>query len=404
MTKQKYFVPIMDNGGGTAKLDFVWSFLKSIGPRGVHSVRVSDSHPSRGRNRAAKLFLDTDCEYLLFIDSDIIFEEKDLLRLEESDEPLIGGTYFLKQREIVPCANALPGTAIKMTGEKIEVKRTGTGFMRIHRSVFEALKTVVPEYRNMSPSPQWDFFGSGVIDGEWLSEDWYFCDMARKVGIRTILDTGILLRHEGAIHYPVLPDALPKLKVCPETMKAHIEEIFAGEYTVKDMPAPATILDLGGNIGGFAIWASENWPEATITSFEPSAANCMMFEMNTKGKANITLHRAAVGPNAGSGRLYYGPSNAGEHSLVYHFGNGWEDVSIEAIENLPRAEFVKIDVEGMELEVCRKYDFSGTKTVCLEYHQEDFREQILGIMERAGFTNQGGHVHGMGVGVLKFTR
>jgi hypothetical protein len=41
------------------------------------------------------------------------------------------------------------------------------------------------------------FFPSGLLDGEFLSEDYYFCELAALAGIAVYVDTQIRLRHVG---------------------------------------------------------------------------------------------------------------------------------------------------------------------------------------------------------------
>ena len=90
-----------------------------------------------------------------------------------------------------------------------EIARAGTGFLRVHRTVLEKMKDVGPSNANWSQhyvnhgSDEWEFFPVGVVNKEFLSEDWYFCDRARALGFKIMLDTRIQLRHEGVAIYPI---------------------------------------------------------------------------------------------------------------------------------------------------------------------------------------------------------
>jgi hypothetical protein len=57
---------------------------------------------------------------------------------------------------------------------------------------------------------EWDFFPVGVVNKEYLSEDWYFCDKARALGFKVMLDTRVQLRHEGSAIFP-LDEVVEKL-------------------------------------------------------------------------------------------------------------------------------------------------------------------------------------------------
>ena len=55
------------------------SLLKS-GMEGVFYPIVSESLISRGRNAAAAFFLKSDCDYMLFVDTDMAFSVKDFFK------------------------------------------------------------------------------------------------------------------------------------------------------------------------------------------------------------------------------------------------------------------------------------------------------------------------------------
>ena len=197
------FIPLLENGNGNVKANFMYSFLESIASRPFHVIHIADSLVSRARNVAAAAFLKTEYEFLLFWDADIIATDQHLTWLGEHDDEILCGIYPKKCKELIPVLNTLPGTESIETGGLIEIARGGTGFMRIHRSVFEAMKKVCPEYDNHGEL-QWDFFQVGVRKREYCSEDWSLCDIARSLGFKIMLDSRIQLRHEGSAIYPLL--------------------------------------------------------------------------------------------------------------------------------------------------------------------------------------------------------
>jgi hypothetical protein len=213
------FVPILSNGDGKVMVDFVMSLLVCLCQCPTVEVKsISDSLVSRARNVAVAIFLKSDREFLLFWDADIIVQRHDIEHLFESDADILCGIYPKKQLDLVPVFQTLEGHEITPCGGLVEVKRSGTGFMRIHRSVFEKFieSGMAPKYTNHGED-QWDFFPVGVVDGEYLSEDWAFSDNARKLGYKVMLDTRIQTRHQGLATYPIqtpAPDGLfiPKLK------------------------------------------------------------------------------------------------------------------------------------------------------------------------------------------------
>src|ERR1700761_8056209 len=66
-----------------------------------------ESHIDRARNRIAKLFLDTDYSHLLFLDSDVLAECRDIELLLSHDKDIVCGLYPKKTRRLDWVINAL---------------------------------------------------------------------------------------------------------------------------------------------------------------------------------------------------------------------------------------------------------------------------------------------------------
>lgn len=210
------FIPILSNGSGDVKVKFMEAFIQSVGTLQFTFAPVSDSAVARARNIAAWAFLKSDREYLFFWDADIVATKQDIERLCENDCDILCGIYCKKQVSLnpEPVFNTLEGKGVQICGGLEEIKRGGTGFMRIHRSVFEKIKApesaeilksmnvMKLEYHNHGET-QWNFFPMGVLRGEYLSEDWYFCDIARELGFKVMLDTRIQTLHDGSCLYPI---------------------------------------------------------------------------------------------------------------------------------------------------------------------------------------------------------
>ena len=172
----------------------------------VQSIQYlnGDSLVTRARNKIVHKFLKTGHPYLLFIDSDILFTPSDIVRLRANNKPVCGGVYFKKKIPYSPVAN----TSLEQHGHMHKMKECGTGFLMVHREVFETIMEKEPQffYKNDSDEEAgddyYDFFRVGVVDGRYLSEDYYFCHLARKYGFDIWLDTSIYTRHIGRAVYP----------------------------------------------------------------------------------------------------------------------------------------------------------------------------------------------------------
>lgn len=213
--------------GGMATVPYIASLmtttnkLKEIGITSEVSLQYGESLIPRGRNTCAMQMLAKDFDKLLFIDSDISWEWEDVKRVVLSDKKIIGGIYPLKTFPITMNFNPLDehrdlyGFERKQanyvawckkyadpeTGEA-EVAHLPTGFMCIDRVVLESLSHRVPHYTLFAPEkgtkePYFDFFQIGVVNGEYRSEDWAFCDIARKFGFKVYLQTRSTVKHHG---------------------------------------------------------------------------------------------------------------------------------------------------------------------------------------------------------------
>lgn len=176
---------------------------------------AGDSAVGRARNMITRKFLDSDCDKLLFIDSDLTFSAQHVERLFNHNLDIVAGLYPKKQQGPVQWViNTLDTPGEVLPDKLYEVKYVGTGFLMIDRSVFEKMvKGFGSEIAYISDADhktvEWDFWHMGVYeypDGyrRWLSEDWWFCQMARDLGIKIWADGHVILKHTGMVQYPLI--------------------------------------------------------------------------------------------------------------------------------------------------------------------------------------------------------
>lgn len=171
---------------------------------------------SKCRSRIANIFLHaTSFEYLLFIDSDIGFKAEDVQKLFELKVDFATAPYPLKS--LTPRYNFEPtykdGRLIANAAKTaIQVEHIGTGFMLIHRSVFERVARQFPEllfyptqlsssrtFTDAELKGSTHFFETYIdpISREQLSEDIAFCRRARSIGIEIWMHLSTSLTHSG---------------------------------------------------------------------------------------------------------------------------------------------------------------------------------------------------------------
>ena len=153
----------------------------------------------RARNEQASTFLETDFKKMMFIDADIEFSPEDVARLWNLDADIAVGVYCMKKPSAPYAAWHHGKLLTDLPAEPIEVDYAGTGFMMIDRRVLEAMKSEKRHY--LSKSSCWNFFDCRVDGDSFLSEDYAFCQDAREMGFKIIMDPECKLKHWGTYAY-----------------------------------------------------------------------------------------------------------------------------------------------------------------------------------------------------------
>lgn len=220
----------------------------------------NESLVQRARNYCVDEFLRSECTHMMFIDSDIAFQAKDvlaLLALQISDPEkynIVTAPYTKKTIawEKIKMAvdqgrgenpfdlqhyaadfvfNPVKEITEFRIDEPVEVMESGTGFMLIPRSVFEKYAKAYPEYSykpdhartaNFDGSREIMAYFDCGIDPEtrrYLSEDYFFCQNARKAGIAIHMCPWIELQHIGSYMFRGSMAALAVLGASPTATK-----------------------------------------------------------------------------------------------------------------------------------------------------------------------------------------
>ena len=231
---------------------------------------VTDSCVARARNHIADEFMRGDHTHLVCIDADISFDPfyvLHLLSLCQGERLVIGATYPKKiihwDRIKLACELGFPAKDLERLSdmvfnfgvreveidmdldEPVEVKEIGFGLTVIHRSVFERIAKHFPEYiytpdgyeEGLEGSrPVMAYFADGVDTfyhtGRFLTEDFWFCALARKVGVKIFVCPWMELGHQGPFVYQ---GSLAKLCQLHETSQVgkhrwlNIQGWFAGD-------------------------------------------------------------------------------------------------------------------------------------------------------------------------------
>lgn len=191
-------------------------FVASINAVERHSRRLAGTIPIpaganivNARNAQARMFLQTDAQWLWIVDSDMGFSADTLDRLceqaHDENRPIVGGLCFSlltdpKTRIEHPAPTLYqlsdtPGVMWRMwdwPDGLVEVDATGAACLLVHRSVLERMSAVHDE--------PWPWFCETAMDGRPVSEDIVFCLRARQLGYPVVVDTTVDIDH-----YKLLP-------------------------------------------------------------------------------------------------------------------------------------------------------------------------------------------------------
>ena len=209
----------------------------------------NESLITRARNYCCDAFMRSDCTHMLFIDADIGFEANDvisMLALMDHEDPeneydILCSPYPKKciSWEKIKAAvdqgqadedpnnlehfvgdyvfNPIAGTTEIALDEPAEVLEGGTGFMMLTKKTLQTFRDAYWEDSELSPggfkykpdhirtehfdgSREIMMYFQALIDPEsrrYLSEDYMFCQWARKAGLRLFLCPWVQLQHVG---------------------------------------------------------------------------------------------------------------------------------------------------------------------------------------------------------------
>jgi glycosyltransferase involved in cell wall biosynthesis len=142
------------------------------------------------RNRIVQNALGKDADYLFFVDADMIFPPDTLLRLLSHDLDIVNSLAFRRIKPHYPCIfkwNEKEGSyeTVQYAGGLVEVDATGMPAILIKTEVFKKMK-------DTWPGRPWYYYRDNLF-----SSDITFCENARKLGYKIMIDTDLKIGHLG---------------------------------------------------------------------------------------------------------------------------------------------------------------------------------------------------------------
>jgi len=165
------------------------------------------------------------------------------------------------------------------------------------------------------------------------------------------------------------------------------------EVTISNTPV---IVDLGTNIGLSVITFKHWYPEARIIGYEMDRENFELAKKNTISLQNVHLVNKAI--HHKSTNVSYEKSGREDAYTITPHKQGFSAITVEAItmsdvlveNNIKMIDYLKMDIEGAELDIMSSADLSWLKKVRninIEFHLKEDRaiSKYIGILEEIGF-------------------
>jgi hypothetical protein len=207
----------------------------------VQYFLYNESLITRARNYCCDSFMRSGADHMVFVDSDIGFNPLDIIAMmamQDQDEKyeIIGGPYpkkcisweKIKHAVDKGVADENPSVLERFVGdfvfnpkqvegktefnlrEPLEVLEIGTGFMMITKKAMQKFADSYPQYmykpdhvrtKDFDGSREIMMFFQAEVDPatkRYLSEDYWFCQKAQAIGIKTWICPWMQLQHVGS--------------------------------------------------------------------------------------------------------------------------------------------------------------------------------------------------------------
>lgn len=170
-------------------------------------------------------------------------------------------------------------------------------------------------------------------------------------------------------------------------------ELFEDEiYNFSTDTSSPFIIDCGANIGMSVLYFKKLYPNATLVAFEPDNENFQLLKENTAANhlTNVELRQAAVWKE--NGTLSFSSAGTQDSQIVMN-SNTTQAVQVKA-ERLAdllqhrKVDFLKIDIEGAELDVLKDCEpqLTNVENLFVEYHgkasETEKLTQLLDILKK----------------------
>jgi len=174
----------------------VVSLLNTVKKGVVDCAMVEGSLVYDSRNTIAQAAIDGGYDYVLYVDSDMVFNSQDVENLVRRDTDIVTGLYVTRNGEnLNVCYSSVTTRGWRRPPKMIhdnldsgyaEIAACGFGFCLIKT---EVIKCMSKRYKSLF-EPKWG-----------LGEDIAFCVRAKRCGYKIMVDRDVKLGHIGEMVY-----------------------------------------------------------------------------------------------------------------------------------------------------------------------------------------------------------
>ena len=175
---------------------------------GIHTMKSPLIH--QARNYLTSVFLTTEYQYMLFIDSDVEFEPEAVVRMMVAKKNIVCTPYRVKSPDITKPVYTVefkdPKNILVLAEGLVEIEAGPTGLMLIDRKVFEKIiknRTDLKIINKATPKAgkshefYYNFFDFGFKKGYAMGEDVSFCRLARDNDFKIYANIESSTSHHG---------------------------------------------------------------------------------------------------------------------------------------------------------------------------------------------------------------
>ena len=213
-SNNKFFVILIPH---TGEVSTEWAIML----RNLQMVQGSHFTTSRGspidvtRDQMVNMALEQGFEWMFFLDSDVLPPVDVLPKLLAHNLPIVAGMYKARKHEGFTWAAWMRGVTadqkiafapIQSWGGAtlFECDVTGAGCLLVHRSVFLKIKEMYPDlplfyWANNRTADVLDKMNIPDPAMREVSEDFWFCLLAKKCGFKIVMDPGVRCGHLSVV-------------------------------------------------------------------------------------------------------------------------------------------------------------------------------------------------------------